>query len=120
VKIILDLPDPDSDKFINRIKRYVEIPEDIEVIAEHGADDKYPVCSAASIIAKVDRDNHVADLSEEYGLEIRTGYPHEKSVNDFLEKIVDEGKEYPDFVRTSWRTAERVKENKEQSKIGDY
>ncbi len=119
-KIIIDLPDPNADKFMNRINKYIDIPDEIEVIAEHGADDKYSVCSAASIIAKVDRDRHVADLSEKYGLDIVTGYPHEKSVNEYLKKIIDNEEEYPDFVRTSWRTAERVKENKEQSKIGDY
>ncbi len=119
-RIIIDLPDPNADKFLNRMNKYLKMPEKVEVRAEHGADDRYPVCSAASIIAKVERDRHVEKISEEHGLNIKTGYPHEEEVQEYLKEISKEEGEYPDFVRTSWRTAERAKEKEEQSKIDEY
>jgi len=119
-RIVMDLPDPNAEKFLSRLRKYVDIPEEVEVKAEHGADDNYAVCSAASIIAKVNRDNQVSRLSKENKIDLKTGYPHEKKVQEYLRDVMKEEGEYPDFVRTSWETAERAKNDKEQSKIDDY
>lgn len=118
--LVVDVPDPNGKQFMNRIKKYVDLPEDIEIKAEHGADEKYPVCSAASIVAKVNRDRSIRDIEEEYGLELRSGYSHEEKVIDYLKKILEEEGEFPDFVRTSWETAKRVKGKVQQSKLGEY
>lgn len=118
--LILDVPDPDGDQFMDRIKKYVDLPEDIEVKAEHGADDTYPICSAASIIAKVNRDRSVERIEKEHDITVRSGYPHESEVTKYLEEVLEEEGEFPSFVRTSWETAKRARREKEQSKLQDY
>jgi len=114
-KIIIDLPDPDGNKFIRRIKKYIDL--DIETIAEHKADVNYVEVSAASIIAKVERDRQIAELEKKYGIKLRTGYPHDPFTIEFLEKL--EG-ETPDFVRKSWETFKRIVDKKLQKKLSDW
>ncbi len=114
-KIILDLPDPDGDKFINRIKKYIAL--DIKTIAEHKADVNYVEVSAASIIAKVERDRAIASIEKKHGIKLRTGYSHDPFTIDFLEKL--EG-ETPDFVRKSWDTFKKVLDRKGQKKLLEW
>jgi len=114
-KVIIDLPDPDGDKFVNRIKKYIAL--DIETIAEHKADVHYVEVSAASIIAKVERDREIAHIEQKHGIKLRTGYSHDPFTIDFLEKL--EG-ETPDFVRKSWDTFKKVLDRKGQKKLLDW
>jgi len=79
-----------------------------EIVSEHKADKKYPIVSAASIIAKVERDNAISELQQKYGC-IGCGYPTDLQTLDFLEKWIAEFGSYPDFVRKSWKPAKRLK-----------
>jgi ribonuclease HII len=116
-KVIVDLPEPDGDRFIGKMKR--ELParfSDRDFVAEHGADENFPIVSAASIIAKSARENHVEELKEKYGYDFKSGYPHDKPTINFLEDYLDEKGELPPETRMSWSTAERiVKENSQKS-----
>jgi ribonuclease HII len=78
----------------------------LKVIAEHGADDRYPLVSAASIVAKVERDLKIQKLQKQYK-DIGSGYPSDSRTINFLKSIPDG--ELPDFVRKSWATLERIK-----------
>lgn len=120
-KIILDLPEPDGDRFIRKIK--AELPKrfgDRDFVAEHGADDEYPIVSAASIIAKSARETHVEELHEKYGRDFKSGYPHDKPTIKFLEDYVEEKAELPPETRRSWSTAERILKEASQKGIGDF
>ena len=116
-KIIVDLPEPNGDRFINKMKR--ELParfSDRDFVAEHGADESFPIVSAASIIAKSARENHVDSLKQKYGYDFKSGYPHDKPTINFLEDYLNEKGELPEETRLSWSTAERiVKENSQKS-----
>jgi len=115
-KIIVDLPEPDGDRFINKMKR--ELPSrfsERDFVAEHGADESFPIVSAASIIAKSARENHVDELKRKYGYDFKSGYPHDKPTISFLEDYLNEKGELPEETRLSWSTAERiVKENSQK------
>ncbi len=120
-KIIVDLPEPDGDRFIRKMKK--ELPakfESRDFTAEHEADDNFPIVSAASIIAKSARENHVDELKKKYGYDFKSGYPHDKPTIEFLEKYVEEKGELPEETRRSWSTAERILEEAEQSGLGDF
>jgi ribonuclease HII len=78
-----------------------------KLIIEHKADDTYPVVSAASIIAKVERDRGIEKLKEEYG-EIGSGYPSDPKTIDFIRRCSDENGAFPEFVRKSWKTSSRA------------
>lgn len=78
------------------------------IVAEHKADKTYPVVSAASIIAKVERDREIALLREEYG-DFGTGYPIDPKTPAFLVQWLKSHDEYPECVRKSWKPAKTVK-----------
>jgi ribonuclease HII len=99
-----------SDVLPDRFKQHVEenVTFKVKIISEHKADAKYPVVSAASIIAKVERDKAVQILTQKYG-EIGAGYPSDHKTIRFLEKWITKYESYPDFVRKSWKTAKMLK-----------
>lgn len=84
----------------------------VDIVSEHKADRNYPVVSAASIIAKVERDTEIAELAEKYG-DFGSGYPSDQKTIDFLRRCCDETTgDYPDYVRKSWRPARKAKGEK--------
>ena len=113
-KIIIDLPDPNATMFIRRISKYADVKE--EIIAEHKADFNFPAVAAASIIAKVQRDMAVEEISKKYG-DCGSGYPSDPKVIAFLND--HKGEELP-FVRYSWSTAKRTIGSKKQTNLGQW
>jgi ribonuclease H, mammalian HI/archaeal HII subfamily len=65
---------------------------DRQLIIEFKADEKYPIVSAASIIAKVERDREVERIAEELekkiDLPLGSGYPSDRRTRDFIEEWV--------------------------------
>lgn len=101
-----------SDVNEQRYKEHIQegLPFKPEIISEHKADRNYPIVSAASIIAKVERDKAIAELKQEYG-ELGCGYPTDPVTIRFLEKWLEQHEEYPDFVRKSWKPAKKLRSN---------
>ncbi|WP_255197144.1 ribonuclease HII [Halorarius litoreus] len=89
------------------------------VDAEHKADDHYPLVAAASIVAKVERDAHVARLADEYG-EVGSGYPSDPTTREFLHEWVRDHGELPDCARASWSTSQDVLAAAEQSGLDEF
>ncbi len=85
-----------------------ELPFKLQIISEHKADKKYPIVSAASIIAKVERDKSLAEIRERHG-DCGSGYPTDKKTIIFLKEWVKTHEEYPEFVRKSWKPAKKMK-----------
>jgi ribonuclease HII len=79
-----------------------------QIISEHKADRTYPVVSAASIIAKVERDSAVAALRSQFG-DFGTGYLTDPKTTQFLTQWLRANREYPDCVRKSWKPAKQAK-----------
>jgi len=93
-------------------KRYAEhitekLPFKIEIVSEHKADRTYPVVSAASIIAKVERDNAIAELTKTYG-NIGSGYTSDPETISFLKNWIKAHGSYPEHVRKSWAPAKKI------------
>lgn len=90
----------------------------VEIVSEHRADKKYPIVSAASIIAKVERDKEIANLKEKYG-DFGCGYPTDPKTIAFLQQCLKNFQEYPDFIRKSWKPAKKAKNerNSRQTKL---
>ncbi|MBI5459272.1 ribonuclease HII [Methanobacterium sp.] len=80
---------------------------EVRVVAEHKADDRYPIVSAASIIAKVERDRAIQDIRKTYE-NVGSGYPSDPKTIEFL-KTISPVEDLPDFVRSSWATVERIR-----------
>ncbi|RLI22651.1 ribonuclease HII [Candidatus Bathyarchaeota archaeon] len=99
-----------SDTLAERFKQHIQecLPFKVQIISEHKADMRYPVVSAASIIAKVERDKAIEELKREHG-EVGCGYATDPKTIEFLEKCLKKYGKYPDFVRKSWKPAKRLK-----------
>jgi len=109
-----------SDVLPERFSRHIaeELTFKVQIVSEHKADKSYPVVSAASIVAKVERDRAISDLRRKYG-EVGSGYASDRRTLEFLEEWIKTHGDYPDFVRKSWAPAKRIKAayNKAQKRL---
>jgi len=103
--VYVDASDVLAERFGEHIRE--KLPPTIKVVSEHKADKKYPVVSAASIIAKVERDRAVEALAKKYG-DLGSGYITDPKTVEFLEKWVKKHRSFPDFVRKSWKPAKKL------------
>ncbi|MCD6461398.1 MAG: ribonuclease HII [Thermoplasmata archaeon] len=78
------------------------------ITSRHKADEIYPVVSAASIVAKVERDRRIAEIEREIGVPIGSGYPSDPTTRVFLKEWVMEHGSLPPHTRTSWKTAKKI------------
>jgi ribonuclease HII len=103
-----------SDVLEERFKQQILdcLPLKIKIVSEHKADRNYPIVSAASIIAKVERDREIARLASVHG-DFGSGYPSDPRTVSFLQHCLEGAEEYPEFVRKSWKTAQRAKSIKD-------
>jgi len=92
----------------------------IMIIAENNADKKYPIVSAASIIAKVERDRAIEELKQKVGVDFGVGYPSDERTIEFVESLIKSSKKLPPYVRKSWVTTQVLQEKKWQRKIKDF
>ena len=104
-KAIVDAVDVKAERFQKNLCESTGV----NVVAEHKADDKYIEVSAASIIAKAERDAQVAELNKDYIKSggIGSGYPSDPTTKKFLTNFTYD--EMPDFVRKSWATVAKMK-----------
>lgn len=114
---IADAADVNPRRFQKRLAPY--IPSKAKLLCEHKADTKYIPVAAASIIAKVERDNQIEKLREKHG-EIGSGYPNDPLTINFLKKTIEKEGKYPLFVRKTWKTAQRIKKETQQTKIKKF
>ena len=79
-----------------------------KIVSEHKADRTYPVVSAASIIAKVERDSEITKLKVKYG-DFGTGYLTDDKTMVFLKRLLEKDGDYPSCIRKSWKPAQKAK-----------
>ncbi|HDS44623.1 MAG TPA: ribonuclease HII [Methanomicrobia archaeon] len=81
---------------------------EIALISENRADERYPLVSAASIVAKVHRDRSIRALEAELGCTIGSGYPSDAKTIQFLHTLQKDHDfdDLPHYVRRSWRTVQ--------------
>lgn len=116
---VIELLKPDiayvdaSDVLEERYKQHISeyLPFRVKIISKHKADRKYPIVSAASITAKVERDREIAELKEKSG-DFGCGYPTDPKTINFLQQCLKKFGKYPEFVRKSWKTAKKAKSEK--------
>jgi len=128
-KLYIDSPDVVSERFGLRIKLFSKrplmingvrekgrrLPGTIKILSEHKADARYPVVSAASIIAKVTRDEEIERIKEKSGVKMGSGYPSDKYTIDAIKANLKNDKLTP-YIRNYWKTMNIIK----QLKIEDF
>ncbi len=114
-EVYVDASDVNEVRFADQISEH--LPSRIPITSRHHADANYPVVSAASIIAKVQRDSAVAKLRDRFG-DFGSGYPSDPKTEEFLIRWRREHGCYPEFARQSWKTLKRLEESFYQLKLG--
>ena len=104
--VYVDASDVLADRFGEHIAENLDFK--LKIVSEHKADKTYPIVSAASIVAKVERDRVIFHLQKKHG-NMGCGYPSDSKTIKFLGDWIRNFGSYPDFVRKSWKTSKRVK-----------
>jgi ribonuclease HII len=112
--VYVDSSDTRPDRFKNNILDCLSYAP--RIISEHKADVNYPVVSAASIIAKVQRDLRIEEIRLEYG-EVGSGYAHDPATLKFLRDYYLEHDDFPPIVRRSWSTLRNIVSSLEQTSL---
>lgn len=124
-------------EIINRLKpdaAYIDLPslryaefrklieENLEhrcpLILEHKADERYPVVSAASIIAKCERDRLIEELKLELG-DFGSGYPSDNKTRRFLIELIKKNEAGCPHVRFSWKTLTSIAQRRLEDFLSD-
>ena len=82
-------------------KKISKLAQSGRIYSRHHADSKFAVVSAASIIAKVNRDREIDKLRKKYDL--GSGYPSDSKTMRFVRNWIFTYKQTPQFVRASWK-----------------
>ncbi|HLC31882.1 MAG TPA: ribonuclease HII [Candidatus Nanoarchaeia archaeon] len=118
LKVIVDCPSVNTQAWKKTLISFIKHPENLDISCEHKADANHVSVSAASILAKVTREEEVEKLKREYG-EIGSGYPSDPYTQVFLKK---NGKELRDknLFRTSWATYKALFPEAKQALLGSF
>ncbi len=92
-----------TEKHISRLRKICS-----NIVAEHGADNRYTVVAAASIVAKTLRDWHIEGLRKAIG-DFGSGYPSDPRTRAWISSkdSEDMAKAAP-FIRHKWATIRRM------------
>lgn len=113
---ICDAADVDAARFVRRVSE--RIPA-VSLVGEHGADEMHAIVGAASIVAKVERDRRIQELTSEYG-EVGSGYPSDATTREFLSSYVAKHGVLPACARTSWKTSHDLLAGAEQGTLAEF
>jgi ribonuclease HII len=80
----------------------------------HHADSLNVAVSAASIIAKITRDQEIQEIRNKYGPEIGSGYPSDVTTMQFIREWVARNGDAPEFARKSWKPLRQMLEQAAQ------
>lgn len=78
------------------------------IVSEHKADINYPVVSAASIVAKVRRDERIQEIEQEIGEPIGSGYASDENTITFLQNYTKRNGALPPHTRKRWLPAKNI------------
>jgi ribonuclease HII len=78
--------------------------------AEHKADENYPIVAAASICAKVTRDHKIEEIRKAT-CDFGSGYPSDERTINALKGKASRAAMAP-FIRTRWKTLDRIGQTK--------
>ncbi len=120
--IYIDSPENIQENFTKKILKFMpSLPSSqkaigknkFNIISEHFADSKYIEVSAASILAKVERDREIENLKKIYG-DFGSGYPADTKTVAFLKN--NKSQIPREIIRKSWNVRFKEENNKENNK----
>lgn len=121
VKVIVDCPSTNTTVWRKTLLSFIDHKENLTVLCEHKADANYPVVSAASILAKVAREEAMDTIKTEYKKygNVGSGYPADPFTKKFLK---EHGKELENsgLFRKTWATWKELFPEKSQATLRSF
>ncbi len=90
-----------------------------KIAVEHKADLNHLIVGAASIIAKVLRDEEIEKIRVKIGQEIGSGYSSDPKTQAFIKSNWNV-KAYDKYIRKSWDTWQRIHSKSKQKRLGEF
>ncbi len=117
IKVIVDCPSVNTLAWKNKMISFIDYTDNLTILCEHKADFNHPVVSAASILAKVAREEAVEKIKKQFS-NMGSGYPADPITIDFI-KSQGRDLEKTGIVRTSWATWKKLypSRNSKQGKL---
>lgn len=116
IKVFIDCPSTNISKWADYLKMKIKKLSNLEISCEYKADENRISASAASILAKCERERQMDKIKKEYGEEVGSGYTSDPSTKKFLEKYALKYKNSGIFRKT-WITWQKAHENFLQQKF---
>ncbi len=111
--VIMDSPSSVPHKHTEVVRNYLK-NEEIQLFSEHKADENYVIVGAASIIAKVIRDEEIEKIKKKINYDFGSGYPSDPKTKDFIKKYWDV---QPSLFRQTWKTYKKIKNESTQREL---
>ena len=115
-KAIIDAPSNNISSYKEYLLGFIKNKK-INLVLEHKADFNYVVVGAASILAKVTRDNEIEKIKKSIGIDFGSGYMSDPKTVEFLEKHYED---YSGLFRKSWFPYKGIVSKKFQKKLEDF
>ncbi len=115
-KVMLDCPSVNINNYVSYLKLFLK-NKSLLIDAGHKYDFKFVEVGAASILAKVTRDNEIKKIKMNIKHDFGSGYPSDPYTVKFLKENY---KKYPEIFRKSWSSYKKVIDNKKQKKLDEY
>ena len=116
IKVVIDCPSPNRMKWRDGVLVKIDNLSNLEIACEHKADRNHIAVSAASILAKEERERQMRSLKEKYGDEMGSGYSSDPITRKLLAKNVkklhDKG-----IFRKTWKTWKKAHGDSGQRKL---
>jgi len=115
----IDAASANEKAFREEVRKHME--HECTIICKHGADNTYAIVSAASIIAKVERDRCVAEiartLERKLGIPLGSGYPSDEKTIQFIKEWMKRFGNLPPYIRKSWKTVKNIENDLHQGRL---
>ncbi len=116
IRVVVDCPSTSIVKWRDFLMTKIKDLSNLEIVCEHKADKNHVSVSAASILAKSEREKEMNKLKKKYGDEIGSGYTSDPATSKFLIKNVNKHKDSGIF-RKNWITWKKAQAKTEQKKL---
>jgi ribonuclease HII len=117
-KVYVDSCDVNPNRYEDYIRSYLPALK-LKLYSMHHADSINIVVSAASIVAKITRDEEIEKIRKTH-CNIGSGYPCDDKTMGFIRDWVSKYKCPPNFARKSWRPLKQMLEEIQQYKLSQF
>ncbi|MBD3260024.1 ribonuclease HII [Candidatus Woesearchaeota archaeon] len=118
-EVVVDCPQVNTKAYKFEIRNFLDRHINPAMLAENKADENFVIVAAASILAKVARDEAVEKIKKNLGVDFGSGYASDPKTIIFLEENWEDEKYGPIF-RKSWDSFKKQMLAKSQTKLIEW